>query len=292
MDILVQVVLPISLAVIMFSLGLGLQLADFTRVLTRKKAFLAGALCQVVLLPITAFCLALAFGLTGELAAGVMLLSFCPSGTTSNVLTRLARGDVALSVSLTALISLLSFVTIPVLAGLSVRYFMGEAAPEFSVFALALVMFALVVVPVLLGLGLRSLAPGLVARIEGLMMRLSMALFAIIVVAAIASNWALFVENLARLGPATASLVVITLGLGLLVGTLLRLDAAERATITIEAGIQNSTLAISTAPLIVGLGVGLPEMALPAAIHGVLMYTFALPLVALLRSRAGRLAHG
>src|SRR6056297_1530021 len=141
MDILIDVGLPLSLAIIMLSLGVGLEAGDFMRVIRRPRAFRIGAVAQVILLPLAAFAVTAIFALPPEIAVGIMLLSFCPGGVTSNILTKLARGDVALSVSLTAVVSLLSILTVPVLAAFTVRHFMGESAPDVSVAGLALAMF-------------------------------------------------------------------------------------------------------------------------------------------------------
>ncbi|MBU2994612.1 bile acid:sodium symporter family protein [Octadecabacter sp. 1_MG-2023] len=285
MDILVNVVLPLSLAIIMFSLGIGLTLADFHRVAERGWVFAVGALCQLVLLPVVAYLVILTFGLTGALAAGVMLIALCPGGVTSNVVTRLAKGDVALSVSLTALISLVSIFTVPVMIGWAVVHFMGEDAPEISVTTLALAMFLLTMLPVILGMVLRHFATPLADRIEPVLIKLASVLFVLIILAAIASNWTLLTENVAKLGPALLSLNVVTMLAGLLIAGALGLTWAERKTISIEVGIQNGSLGITLAPLIVGVSGGIPTIGLPSALYGVIMYVTAIPFVLWLRSR-------
>jgi BASS family bile acid:Na+ symporter len=284
-DILVNVVLPLSLAVIMLSLGVGLTPNDFKRVMERGWVFAVGAICQIVLIPVVAYLIIIAFGLSGAIAAGVMLLAFCPGGVTSNVVTRLANGDVALSVSLTALISLLSIVTVPFLVGWAVGHFMGEDAPEVSVTALAIAMFLITALPVCIGMGIRYLAPSLADRIEPKLLVLSSILFVIIILAAIASNWDLFVENFTSLGPALATLNLVTMIGGLVIATVLGLTWAERKTISIEVGIQNGTLGITLAPIIAGVAGGIPTIGLPSAIYGAIMYITAIPFVLWLRSR-------
>ncbi|MEM6306296.1 MAG: bile acid:sodium symporter, partial [Pseudomonadota bacterium] len=166
MEFLINVILPLSLAIIMLSLGVGLTGADFARVAQRPRAFAVGAFAQVLLLPLAALVIIQLFGLAGEIAVGFMLLSFCPGGVTSNIISKLARGDVALSVSLTAVVSLLSILTVPLLTAWAVTRFMGDAGPDVSVTSLALAMFAITTVPVLLGVALRRFAPALAARIE------------------------------------------------------------------------------------------------------------------------------
>lgn len=285
MDILVNVVLPLSLAIIMLSLGVGLTPADFRRVAERGWVFAVGAICQIVLIPVVAYLIILAFGLSGAIAAGVMLLAFCPGGVTSNVVSRLANGDVALSVSLTALVSLLSIVTVPLFVGWSVIHFMGENAPEFSVTSLAVAMFLITALPVSLGMGLRYAKPELADRIEPKLLVLSSVLFVLIILAAIASNWDLFVENLASLGPALATLNLVTMIGGLVIAGVLGLTWSEQKTISIEVGIQNGTLGITLAPIIAGAAGGIPTIGLPSAIYGAIMYMTAVPFVLWLRSR-------
>ncbi len=217
MDILINVVLPLSLAIIMFSLGIGLTFGDFKRVLTRFHAFGIGALSQVVFLPIVAYIIVRMFGLTGEIAVGVMLLSFCPGGVTSNMIAKLAKGDVALSVSLTAVISLLGILTLPFLAAWSVTHFMGADAPEVNITSLAIKVFMITTLPVLIGVAIRHRATAFAMRIEPTLARIATVLFVIIIVAALASNWETFVATLSTLGPALIALnfSLLLLGLGL-----------------------------------------------------------------------------
>lgn len=285
MDILVSVVLPLSLAIIMFSLGIGLTISDFKRVAERGWVFAIGAICQLVLLPVAAYFIIGIFGLTGAIAAGVMLIALCPGGVTSNIVTRLAGGDVALSVSLTALMSLLSILTVPVLISWAVVHFMGEAAPDISVTSLAFAMFLLTMLPVILGMVLRGFATPLADRMEPVLIKLASLLFVLIILAAIASNWTLLIENVGTIGPALLTLNLSTMIGGLLIATALGFAWRERKTISIEVGIQNGSLGITLAPLIVGATNGIPAIGLPSALYGVVMYVTAIPFVLWLRSR-------
>lgn len=285
MDVLINVVLPLSLAIIMLSLGVGLTFADFGRVLRTPKAFGIGALAQVVLLPIVTYGMVRAFGLAPEIAVGFMLLSFCPGGVTSNMVSRLARGDVALSVSLTAVISLLSILTVPALAAWAVVHFMGDAAPDVSVTSLAIAMFLITTLPVLMGVMIRRFASGFALSIEPFLSRLATLLFVIIVVAALAANWDVFVDNLGSLGPALIALNVVLLVLGLAIARLAALGWDQCKTISIETGIQNATLGITLAALISGQAEGFSAMALPSGVYGITMYLVAAPFVAWFRSR-------
>lgn len=285
MDILINVVLPLSLAIIMLSLGIGLTFGDFARVLTRLRAFGVGAVAQIIALPVVAYLVVIAFNLPGELAVGFMLLSFCPGGVTSNMITKLAKGDVALSVSLTAVISLLGLLTVPFLAAWSVVHFVGENAPQIDIATLAIAVFLITTLPVLIGVTVRHFATGFAQRIEPALSVLATVLFVVIVLAAIAGNWALLIDNLSTLGPA---LIVMNIGLMLLGLGLARASGLtwhEMKTVSIETGVQNATLGIALAAIISGQSEGFSTMALPSAVYGILMYFVAAPFVAWYRKR-------
>jgi BASS family bile acid:Na+ symporter len=279
MGILLTVFLPLSLAIIMFALGLGLTLDDFKRVVMRPLAFLVGTFGQVVMLPLVAFALALAFQLPGELAVGLMILSFCPGGVTSNILAKLAHGDVALSVTLTGMISLLSIVTVPLMVAFSVSYFMEDAAPEVDIARLAFSMFLITAVPVLIGVLVRHFASGFALKAEPVMSRLATVLFIIIVVAALAANWKVFIENLPILGPALIALNIILLLGGGALARMFGLDNQEVKTVAIETGIQNATLGITVGSLIVEGSTGLTPFSLPSGVYGITMYLVTIPFV-------------
>ncbi len=285
MDFLINVGLPISLAIIMLSLGIGLEIADFRRVLNRRYPFAIGAVCQVVLLPIAAFVTVTLFGLPPEIAVGFMLLSFCPGGVTSNILTKLAKGDVALSVSLTAVISILSILTVPFLAAWSITYFMGENAPDVSISGLAIAMFLITTLPVAIGIGVRRFAAGFANRVEDGLSKLATALFVVIVVAALAGNWRIFVDNLGIMGAGLISLNVALLLIGLGIARAANLSWAECKSISIDTGIQNSTLGITLAALITGTESGFSPLALPSAVYGITMYAVVLPFLVWFRRR-------
>tara|TARA_R110002020_G_scaffold16900_11_gene60065 strand:- start:4766 stop:5647 length:882 start_codon:yes stop_codon:yes gene_type:complete len=279
MGTVVGIVLPLGLAFIMFSLGLGLRASDFLRVIREPYAFFIGAINQVLLLPVVTFLLVLAFGIGPELAVGFMILAFCPGGVTSNILTRLARGDVALSVSLTAVISLASMITVPPLLALSIGYFSGEAAGPVDIGGIAVQLFLLTTVPILIGLTLHHFAPALTGRIEPVVAQVANALFALIVIVALAANWGVFVENLPVLAPALVCLIVVLLALGYGVARLAGLPDGQVKTISVETGIQNSTLGITVAAMLTGYEAGLSPYALPAAVYGILMYVVSAPVI-------------
>ncbi|MBC6408206.1 MAG: bile acid:sodium symporter family protein [Rhodobacteraceae bacterium] len=284
MEFLISVGLPVSLAVIMLSLGIGLEMSDFARVLSTRRAFAIGALCQMGLLPLAAFAVVQIFAVSPEIAVGIMLLSLCPGGVTSNILSKLAKGDVALSVSLTTVISLVSILTVPILAAWSVRFFLGEAAPEVSVAELVIAMFLITTLPVAIGVAVRHFARRVAVAIDWPLSVLAAVLFVLIVLAALASNWALFVDNLGAMGASLVALNLMLLVIGLGLGRGFGLSWKETKTVSIETGIQNSTLGITLAGLITATIEGFSPLALPSAVYGITMYAVVLPFLLWFRS--------
>ena len=277
---IVKILLPIILAFIMFSLGLGLKAKDFSRILKFPIAFGAGLLNQVVLLPLIALALAHAFGLSNIFAVGLMILALCPGGVTSNILAKMAGGNAPLSISLTAVTSLLSTITVPLILAFSVNYFMGDAVPPVDMTLLGLTMFLITAVPVSIGMVLTAKSPALVDKIAPKVSRTAVCLFVIVIVGALAENWEAFSSNLGTLGPVAVLLNVIMLLLGLVSAKALRLDKMDATTISIESGVQNGTLAIAVAGIIAGVdGKILPPEALPAAVYSITMYCVCVPFV-------------
>lgn len=283
MDILLKVFLPLALAFIMFSLGLGLKFEDFARVIKRPKAFTIGAFNQVLLLPAITFAIVIIFGISAEMAVGFMILSACPGGVTSNVISKLAKADVALSVSLTAVISLLSAITVPLIISWSIIYFQKSEAITVDVTGIAIKMFLLTIVPISLGLLFRHFITKLAEKIEPAISALAAILFALVIIIALVANWTIFIENLAIMGPALIVLIIVLLFLGLAIAKIMGLSLQEAKTISIETGIQNSTLGITAASLLIA-GEGLNAYSLPAAVYGILMYIVTLPVVAWYRT--------
>lgn len=287
MDSLITIFLPLALAVIMFSLGLGLTLDDFKRVVLKPKAFAVGVVAQIVLIPAVAYALTLLFRLPPDLALGLMILSFCPSGVTSNFLTKMANGDVALAVSLTGVSSLTAVLTMPILVGWFAGLLLGEAAPDIDVTALGFTMFLITAVPVAAGIAIRRYAGSFALALDAWLSRLAMILFVIVVIGALASNWTIFVENLPRLGPSVVALNVILLAIGLLLSRLFLLDRSEATAIAIESGVHNATLGITVGTLIAEAASGLPPFSLPSGIYGITMYIVSVPFV-MWRRRSAR----
>lgn len=277
MDILVSVGLPLGLAFIMFSLGLGLHLADFSRVLTRPAAFLTGALCQILLIPVVAVAVIALFGITGAFAVGIVILAACPGGVTSNMISKFAKADVALSVSLTAVISLISILTVPLLIAFAYARYMPEAGREIDITGTAITMFALTAVPIALAMIARKVLPGPMTRFEPVASTIATVLFAVIIIAAIATNLDLVTQNMALFGPAMVLMLAVMMTLGFVIPRLLGRSPMEAKTISIEAGVQNGSLGIVIAGLIAGERTGFPPEAIPSAIYGILMYLSLIP---------------
>ncbi len=277
---IIKIALPLVLAFIMFSLGLGLKCSDFSKIFKFPKAFTVGLLNQVILLPIIALALALAVGLSPEFSVGLIILALCPGGVTSNVLSRIAGGNTPLSISLTAVTSLLSIITVPILAALAVRHFMGSEAPPVNVTKLGFIMFCITAIPVGLGMLVTSKAPELTSRIAPIISRAAIVLFVLIIGGALAKNWTVFITNLPTLGPVLVILNIVLLTIGLASAKLLKLEKSDASTIAVESGIQNGTLAITVGALIaVSTTEILPPTTVPAAVYSVTMYLVSVPFV-------------
>ena len=280
MGFMVDVVLPLALAFIMLGLGLGLTFDDFARVARRPRDFALGAVCQVVVLPAVAFVLASLWPMAPELALGLMIIAAAPGGVTSNILTAFARGDVALSISLTAVISLLSVVTIPLIVVFSYARFIGEqAGRDISVAGTAVSVFLIVAVPVLIGLLIRRFAEGFALRVEPASRKLSAVLFVLVLAGAIVQERANIVPYFAEAGLVTLVLNLAMMAIAWLLARMFASGPTQRIAIAIECGLQNGTLAIAVAVLLFGGGLAI----VPAATYSLIMFATALIYIAALR---------
>jgi BASS family bile acid:Na+ symporter len=268
----------------MLSLGLGLGPADFRRVVAQPRDFLVGIVSQVVVLPLVALGIVLVWAPTPALAVGLMIIAAAPGGVTSNLLTRYAGGDTALSVTLTAVTSLAAIVTVPIIVFLALDQFVGAGATaEMSMVGIALRMFGIVVVPVILGMVVRHLWPALAARWEPTAGMVSGVLFAIVVAAAIWAERANIGTYFAAAGLAALALNLSMMAIALWGPILLGCGRPQRIALSLDCGLQNGTLAVT---VVAALGLD-PAFAVPAAIYSLLMFATALLVVALVRGRPG-----
>jgi bile acid:Na+ symporter, BASS family len=268
-SILVSVVLPVALIVIMVGLGLSLTLQDFRRVATFPRAALVGLGCQLLLLPMIGFGLAHLFGLPPLWAVGLMLLAACPGGPTSNLITFLARGDTALSITLTALSSAITVVTIPLLLTFSIAHFGVESgAIRPPVTEIILQIVAVTAVPVSLGLWIRHTWPRLAARLDAGVRGASAVLFVGVLGAVIVDQRQVIADYFLSLVGVTGALNLATMAVAFGVARMAALDLRQSLTVSIEGGIQNGTLAIVIAMSILGV----PEIAVPAGVYSLVMF--------------------
>jgi BASS family bile acid:Na+ symporter len=268
---LTAVFLPLALFTVMLGMGLGLTLEDFTRVLLYPKAVVVGLLAQLVLLPILGFILASIFPLSPELAVGVMILAACPGGPTSNLVTYLARGNVALSITLTAISSLITVFTIPLVVNLATGAFMEEVtALQLPFLATVLQIAVITIIPVAIGMALHYYLPQFAARVERGVKWLSLALLGLIIAGLLVQQRQSVAGFFAQVGLVTLTLNLAAMALGYLVAGVARLDRPSATAITVEVGIQNGTLAIAiaSAPTLLNQ----PNLAIPAAIYSLLMF--------------------
>ncbi|MGB1016764.1 MAG: bile acid:sodium symporter family protein, partial [Nannocystaceae bacterium] len=249
--LLTTVVLPAALFLIMFGMGLGLSLTDFSRVLKLPRAALIGVICQMFLLPLLGYLVVVSLGLTGPLAVGLMILTFCPGGVTSNMFSLLARGDVALSITLTAVVSLLAPFTIPFLVQWSMQTLMPSAsgAIQMPIAKTIAQLLAITIIPVSLGMLLRRFKPRLATRADRAVKIASVVILFAIIAALIKKNWAGLPSLIADAGVSTLILNISTMLLGYGVAVLARLTRPQRVTIGLEVGIQNGTTALLVAAI-------------------------------------------
>ena len=276
---IIDIFLPLSLIFIMFTLGLGLTLNDFIDLLHKPKAFFVGIMNQMVLLPLLAFIIVSLMGITKEIAVGMMILASCPGGVTSNMITKLAKGDTALSISYTAVISILTIITLPFITGFSMNYFMGAEVPPLNLVSLGLTMFIITALPVGIGLIVRSRNRTFADSFEVIATKISTVLFVIIIIGALVSEWSTFIENLAALGPAIILLMVGMIIIGYNSSNWFKMNDKQAVTVAIESGIQNATVGITIGNLIINPETGLSILSIPSGVYGILMYFICLPFV-------------
>jgi len=242
-----KTIAPVCLAIIMFGLGLGLTTSDFTRLLKTPRDFFVGFLSQVILLPVIAFGLILIIPMPIEIAMGVMIIAAAPGGVTSNVLTKFANGDVALSVSLTAVVSLLAIFIVPLIVFNSANFIGVEITKEISMISIAVKMFFVVTVPVLFGMIVRTLMTDFIISKTLIIQRLSIILFLIVFISIWVEEWDRIVSFIARAGLVTGILNLVMIFVGYYVAKMFASGVAQRKCISLECGLQNGTLAVVVA---------------------------------------------
>ena len=264
--------LPVALGIIMLGLGLSLRLSDFGRVAKHPKAVIIALVCQLILLPAICFGLVLLFRLPPVLAVGMMLLAASPGGTTANLYSHLFRGDVALNITLTAINSIVALFTLPLITNFAIGYFLpGEDGLGIQ-FSKAVEVFAIVLIPVAIGMVIRRLWPKFADAMDKPVRILSMVILAIVIVGAIIANRDLFFAHVGGLAAITILFCVLSLTIGFLVPRLFRVERRQAVASSFEIGIHNATLAIVIAVAVLGN----EQMQLPAAVYGVLMFFVAL----------------
>lgn len=286
---LITVGLPLALGVIMFGLGLGLTVGDFARVGRHPRIVVLALGLQVIVLPLVAFALVTALDLSPLLAVGMMLLAASPGGTTANLFSHLFGGDVALNVTLTAVNSVLAIITLPIVANLAITHFTTGVDDVGLQFGKLAQVFALVLVPVLLGMLTRWRSPGFAERMDKPVRIASAALLALVVVGAILGERDNLGEYLAQVGVITILFCTLSLAVGYLVPRLIGTDERGAVACGFEIGLHNSTLAIAVALTVLDS----PEMAIPPAVYGVVMFPLAAGfgmLMARRRAASGALA--
>jgi BASS family bile acid:Na+ symporter len=260
---------PIGLALIMFGLGMSLTIQDFIRVAKIPKDFLVGFICQLVLLPIIALSIALLLNLPAELAVGLMLIACAPGGVTSNVLTKFANGDVALSITLTAVVSLISIISVPYIIFTSVDFFEIAIVKEVSMTGIALKMFLVVTVPVIIGILIKHFAGNFIDKQESLIQKISVILFMLVFAAIYIEEWDNIISYIANAGLVALLLNISMMIIGFYIAKYFASGAAQQRCISIECGLQNGTLALFVGTQI--FGENITTFIVPTAAYALIM---------------------
>ena len=268
-NLFTTILLPLALAIVMLGMGLSLLPVDFKRITRYPKAVAVGTVCQILLLPLIGALIALVVPMQPEIAVGLIILAVCPGGPSSNLVTYLAKGDVALSVSLTAVSSVITVFTIPLFANLALQHFLGTNAEiALPIGSTMLQIFLITLLPTVIGMAIRQRFPDTARRLEKQMSRLAIGLLALIIVLLLVSESSRLPGFLVQVGIGVVLLNLLAMLSGFLAGKVFRLSPAQQISIAIEVGIQNGTLAIAiTAGLLNN-----PDMAVPAAVYSLFMY--------------------
>ena len=269
-SIIGQILLPISLSIIMFGMGLSLVSRDFTRLFTYPKAVLIGLCNQLLFLPLIGFTIVVLFGLNPSMAIGVMIISICPGGPTSNLITQVSRGNIGLSVTLTAVASLITVFSIPILLSKVIAYFIGDTdiVIQIPILETMLQILVITVIPVSIGMMIRKRREAFAVLMEKPMRTASTVLFVIIFLIIIIANKDNLIQAMKEVGLPTLLLNLSTMGLGYLSAKLFGITGKSQISITIESGIQNGTLAFVIATTMLNN----LEMGLPTGAYSIWMF--------------------
>ncbi|MFL1896336.1 bile acid:sodium symporter family protein [Aquimarina sp. 2-A2] len=269
-ELIGKVFLPLSLAIIMLGMGMTLVPADFTRIVKFPKAFLIGLTNQLIFLPIIGFLLAIAFDLSPVMAVGVMILATCPGGATSNLITQVCKGNIALSVTLTAFASVVSIFTIPFILSYALAYFDSatDVAIQLPVLDTIVQIMGITVIPISIGMLIRKYKTNFAKRMEKPMRTASTIIFILVFIAVLGANAAILVDGMKAAGLVTLVLNLVTMGVGYLTAKLFKLKLESVISITIESGIQNGTLAFVIATSILNN----IEMGIPIGAYSIWMF--------------------
>lgn len=276
------ILLPIALAVIMTSLGLSLTLADFKRVFVFPKGVAIGMVNLVLISPFLAFGIAELYNLQPELAVGLVLMGAAPGGTTANLMTHLAKGDTALSVTMTAISSLAAVITVPLYLGLSIGYFDAGVGDDVSMGGIVARVFLITIVPLAFGMWLKSRSPERAARVEPTIKKVAFGLLGIVILGAVLSESELIRDNFADLALATLTLNLAAMSVSYSIARVARLNDAQSTAIALELGVHNGTLAIAVASTVDN------SLATPAAVYSLFMFITAGLFARLMWRRNGR----
>ncbi len=274
-----KTIAPVCLAIIMFGLGLGLTISDFTRVVKNPRDFFVGFICQVILLPIIAFLLIQIISLPIEIAMGVMIIAAAPGGVTSNILTKFADGDVALSVSLTAIVSLLSVFIVPLIVFNSANFLGVVITKEISMLNIAMKMFFVVTVPVIFGMIVRSFMTDFIVSKTLIIQRLSVILFLVVFISIWIEEWDRIISFITRAGLIAFILNMTMIFVGYYVAKFWTSGIAQRKCISLECGLQNGTLAVVVATQLFNDIVYM----VPTAAYALVMFTTSIFFVLIVR---------
>lgn len=268
--LLTKVALPLSLAIIMLGMGMTLIPADFARIAKYPKGVLLGLTNQLIFLPLIGFLLAWAFNLDSTMAVGLMILAACPGGPTSNLITQVCKGNIALSVTLTAIASFVSILTIPFIISYALEYFGSgsDIVIKLPILDTILQIMVITVIPISIGMIIRRFKPDFAHKMERPMRIASTVIFILIFIAVIAANFKLLGEAMKKVGPVTFLLNIATMSLGYFTAKLLRLNLKDAISITVESGIQNGTLAFVIATTILNN----IEMGIPTGAYSIWMF--------------------